>query len=276
MKQNMNSHLSRWLIAVLLLPPILLALFADNMLFFLFLMLAIGGLTWWEFAQHLFGAERRGLFILSLVGWCAVALGAFFYGLDGQQIGLIVALGLGAGYTLWALEKQSGPATINLLSRFALGHLYLSFFLSFFLLLKKMDQGAFWILYALLVTIAADTFAFYVGSKLKGPKLYPKASPNKTISGLLGGILGAMLVSAVALSFLPSEASLKGMIFLGFILGVWGALGDLFESSIKRCLEIKDTSTILMGHGGFWDRLDSLMFNLPPVYIYVSLWILAP
>ena len=265
-KQQLGgSHASRWLVALALLPPVIYAALADEYLYFFIVMLLIGGATWWEYSFNLFGAERTGLLALALTGWLAVASGAYFYGPSGQSIGLVLALALGAGYTMWALERETGPVLLNILGRFALGQLYLSFLMSFFLLLKKTSGGGQWLMYVLVVTVAADTAAFYVGTKLKGPKLCPKISPNKTVSGLLGGAVAAMIVSLICSAFLQASALALGL--LGLFLGFWGAGGDLFESAIKRALNIKDTSSLLMGHGGFWDRLDSLLFNIVPVYI---------
>ena len=267
--QRLDGHLSRWIIAAILLPPVVYSMWADEYMFFFFLILVIGGLTWWEFSRLLFGPGRLDLFFLALVGWLAVAVGAF-YGPTQQSLGLVLALALGSGYTMWSLDRESGPVVLNLLSRFALGHIYLSFLLSFFILLKKTDSGGLWLIYVLVATAAADTAAFYVGRRLKGPRLWPKISPHKTVSGLLGGVAACVLVSAIFAYFLPS--SFSSLVLLGFFLALWGAMGDLFESAIKRALDIKDSSRFLLGHGGFWDRLDSLLFNAVPVYAMVELF----
>ena len=267
--QRLGGHLSRWLVALILLPPVVYSMWADEYLFFFLLILVIGGLTWWEFSRLLFGPGRLDLFFLALTGWLAVAFGAFSYGPTGQSLGLVLALALGSGYTMWSLDRESGPVVLNLLSRFALGQVYLSFLMSFFILLKKTDSGGLWLIYVLVATAAADTAAFYVGRRFKGPKLWPKISPHKTISGLLGGVAASVLVSAFFAYFLAPAFSV--LVFLGFFLALWGALGDLFESAIKRALDIKDSSRFLLGHGGFWDRLDSLLFNIVPVYALVDL-----
>lgn len=267
--QRLGAHLSRWLVAVILLPPVVYSMWADDYLFFFLLILVIGGLTWWEFSRLLFGPGRLDLLILALAGWLAVAFGAFWYGPTGQALGLALALALGSVYTMWSLDRESGPVVLNLLSRFILGQVYLSFLLSFSILLKKADSGGLWLIYVLVLTSAADTAAYYVGRRFKGPKLWPKISPNKTFSGLLGGVTAAGLTSALFASFLPSPLTI--LVLLGLFLGLWGALGDLFESAIKRALDTKDSSHLLLGHGGFWDRLDSLLFNLVPVYALVDL-----
>ena len=265
LSRRLSGHLSRWLVAIVLLPPILYAMWTEEYLVFFGLILVIGGLTWWEFSRILFGAGRHDLLALALAGWAAVAGGAFWYGPPGQSLGLALALALGAGYTMWALGRETGPVVLNLLGRFTLGQLYVSFLMSFFLLLKKSDSGGLWLIYALAVTAAADTAAYYVGRRLQGPKLWPKISPSKTISGLLGGAAAAVLVSAAFTTFLPP--TFPTMALMGLFLGLWGVMGDLFESAVKRALDIKDSSNFLMGHGGFWDRLDSLLFNVVPVYV---------
>lgn len=264
-KQRLGEDGSRWLVAAILLPIVVFGMVTEEYTYFFIIVLLAGGIAWWEFSRNLFGADRTGLMFLALAGWVAVATGAFFFGPQGQSLGLVTALALGAGYCMWALERESGPVLLNLLGRFALGHLYLSFLMSFFLLLKKADSGGLWLIYTLVATIAADTGAYYAGRKFKGRKLAPKISPNKTVSGLLGGAALAMIVSGVFSIFMP--AGLLTLLALGLFLGFWGAGGDLFESAIKRAVEIKDSSRILLGHGGFWDRLDSLLFNVVPVYI---------
>lgn len=266
-KDRLGSHGSRWVAGIALLLVTIFPILSEQYIFFYILMLTLGGLCWWEYSINLFGSERTGLMALALAGWLIVASGAYFFGPSGQSLGLVAALALGAGYSMWALEKESGPVLLNLLGRYTLGHLYLSFLMSFFLLLKKTDAGKQWLIYAIVVTIAADIAAYYVGSRLKGPKLCPKISPNKTVSGLLGGAVASMLISIVSVAYLPAEASKLIMCLAGLFLGFWGAMGDLFESTIKRALDIKDTSTLLLGHGGFLDRFDSLLFNIVPVYV---------
>jgi phosphatidate cytidylyltransferase len=173
------------------------------------------------------------------------------------------------------LPPNPDTVSLNLLSRYALGHLYLSFFMSFILLLKTMDGGPRLVFFVILVTALADTGAIYAGKKIQGPKLFTKVSPKKTISGLLGGCVLAMLGGGLSKLYLSDEYSVLELVLLALFLSLWGALGDLFESAIKRALGIKDTSGFLLGHGGFWDRLDSLLFNIPVFYFYLA-YKLAP
>jgi phosphatidate cytidylyltransferase len=262
-------------VALILLLPTLFCVFYPNKIYLLALVAAVGSLAWREFFVNLLGRERRTLFALALAGLYATLAGAAFFGSDGQNLGLIVALSLGAGYFLHTLSPQQDRISVNLISRYALGHLYLTFCLSFIMLIKQFEHGAQWLLFVLLVTAVSDTGAYYVGSMLQGPKLAPVLSPKKTISGLMGGCLAAAAAAGLSKYYLPPGLSWRGLAALGLFLGLWGAFGDLFESAFKRAMGIKDTSRILGGHGGFWDRLDSLLFNFPPVYFCVY-WLTQP
>lgn len=127
----------------------------------------------------------------------------------------------------------------------------------------------------LVVPILGDTLAYFVGSKVRGPKLCPAISPNKTISGaiagLVGSVLGAVLVGAAAYAFSPqvAERAIPGwwtILGIGLAGGVASQMGDLFASLIKRHAGIKDFSNLFPGHGGMMDRLDSIMFMALVIY----------
>ncbi|MDE7396069.1 MAG: phosphatidate cytidylyltransferase [Clostridiales bacterium] len=142
------------------------------------------------------------------------------------------------------------------------------------------------ILLVFIVSCLTDTFAYLVGSMLKGPKLCPKISPKKTVSGaiggLLGGIGGAMIVFAFAkFGILKTElfVSSTGMnvlhfVLLGFFGSVFNQIGDLVASYIKRKCGIKDYGTLLPGHGGVRDRVDGMMLNAVLVYCYLVFFLL--
>lgn len=120
-------------------------------------------------------------------------------------------------------------------------------------------QGPRWILMLFAATWAADICAFLVGNALKGPKLWPRFSPNKTWTGFFGGLAGAMLASmAVAASIM--RLSLAGAALIGLAGGLATMAGDLWESMLKRRFGVKDSGDLIPGHGGLLDRVDGLMF----------------
>lgn len=117
-----------------------------------------------------------------------------------------------------------------------------------------------WTLLLFAVTWFADSAAFLVGSVLKGPKLWPRVSPNKTWSGFLGGLAGAT-AAAMALNYvLPTGLSPAGAAVVGLVGGVATMGGDLLESMLKRRFGVKDSGDLIPGHGGLLDRVDGLMF----------------
>ena len=132
------------------------------------------------------------------------------------------------------------------------------------------------------IPCVGDIFALYVGSTLRGPKLCPAVSPNKTISGAVGGLIGSLisslLVGLMAWVFaVNSRAVLPSWgdyVLLGLIGGAVGQIGDLFASLIKRHCGIKDFSNLFPGHGGMLDRLDSVIFMAIIVFCYRMLNVL--
>ena len=132
-----------------------------------------------------------------------------------------------------------------------------------------------------------DTFAFFVGSLLKGKKLCPKISPNKTISGAIGGLIGGTVGGVVlyfismtavgewlgmgALTSVQSVSNCINFICMGLVCSFATQAGDLFASYIKRMVGIKDYSNLLPGHGGIMDRIDGLLLGGVVVFLYTSI-----
>ena len=123
------------------------------------------------------------------------------------------------------------------------------------------------------ITPCADTFAYFVGSIVKGKKLCPNISPNKTVSGFIGGLIGGMIASLLVYFIFTEKGAIFNSVFLevllfagaGIACALLTAYGDLVESVIKRKLGIKDMGKILPGHGGMSDRIDGLTFAAPVI-----------
>lgn len=116
----------------------------------------------------------------------------------------------------------------------------------------------------------SDSFAYVIGSLIGKTKLYEKISPNKTVEGALGGLVGACVASLIISKYIPVLTTISWLI-IALIVVVFGLLGDLTESKFKREAKVKDSSNFIPGHGGFLDRLDSLIFAVPFVYVYLHL-----
>lgn len=124
----------------------------------------------------------------------------------------------------------------------------------------SMTTGVSWMLLLFVITWAADIFAFLVGSALKGPKLWPRISPNKTWSGFVGGLLGAMGSAWVFTVLTRMDLSWYSALLVGLLGGLATMAGDLWESMLKRRFGVKDSGDLIPGHGGLLDRVDGLLF----------------
>jgi phosphatidate cytidylyltransferase len=134
-----------------------------------------------------------------------------------------------------------------------------------------------WLMIALGVSWAGDTAAMYVGKAIGKNKLAPRVSPGKTQEGATASILAGALTAVVYAYFLMPGTSLVVALVVGAIGNIAGQLGDLAESAFKRGAGMKDSGTMLPGHGGWLDRIDSSLFSVPAVYatLLVSRWIAA-
>lgn len=135
-------------------------------------------------------------------------------------------------------------------------------------MLGAFDFGAAMIWVMFIGTWASDTFAYFVGSAIGSHKLCPSISPNKTIEGFLGSVVGTT-ASVYGLSLFFGLPGME-MAILGFVISLLATLGDLVESVAKRYTGIKDSGNIIPGHGGVWDRFDSVLFTAPLVYYFVQ------
>lgn len=135
---------------------------------------------------------------------------------------------------------------------------------------KTLNEAQHTMIALLSIIWASDSFAFLAGKTMGKHKLFPSVSPKKTIEGFLGGLLGAVFIGY--LFSLYSQKSLIVWIILSVILVILGTIGDLVESKFKRMAKKKDSGTILPGHGGLLDRLDSLIFVSPFAYLVLQIF----
>lgn len=123
-----------------------------------------------------------------------------------------------------------------------------------------------------LIVMGADVGGYYFGKYLGRFKLIPKVSPNKTWEGVIGGLILSSAFAAIASKTFFPELPLQFSIPLALVMSVVGLFGDLAESAMKRGSDTKDAASILPGHGGFLDRLDSLLFNAPLLYYFAKIF----
>jgi len=129
-----------------------------------------------------------------------------------------------------------------------------------------------WVMLAFLIIWVGDTTAYFGGRSIGGPKLYPKVSPGKTMSGAVTGLAGSVGAAFLAGAWFMPALTTTDAVLLGIGAGALGQMGDLTESLIKRSAGVKESGGIFPGHGGLLDRIDALIFATPLIYWY-ALWV---
>ena len=186
-------------------------------------------------------------------------------------IKLLLALSLsGSVQLLLNLLFKRNKYPINSIQKFDICVRYLLFSFTFLILLPFVngvyEQSV--ILTLIILIWVNDSFAFFVGKNLGKRKLFESVSPKKTVEGFFGGVLFS-LITAFILSYFCDFLSLTNLIVISLIAAILGTAGDLVESKFKRQANTKDSGNIMPGHGGILDRLDSLLFVAPFVYLYI-------
>jgi phosphatidate cytidylyltransferase len=261
----MTNFVSRLVVAAVGLPLVLGMLWLGG--WWLFTLLAVAACV----GVHEFVTTARPLRPLApaVYGGVLLALvGARTSGIVWLLAGFLATFVL--AFVLHALSSTRAPTTAALGSTI-LGSAWIGLGLGFLLLLREMhDHGRLIAFTVVLAAWAAATFAYFGGRLLGRHKLAPRLSPGKSWEGLLIGAVAGVFVAFIALYDTRDRyLAIWQAVLLGVVLVVAELIGDLFESSLKRDLEVKDTGRLLGGHGGMLDRIDGLLFAAPAAYFLV-------
>jgi phosphatidate cytidylyltransferase len=256
---------SRVLIAAALLPLVVGLVYLGG--WWLFGLALVGGLL----ALHelyLLARELRPLVLAGYLGFAASLLGAELGGAPWLAGGLLVTLA--CSFVVFGLSDVRPSATAAF-GVTLLGVVWVGGGLGALLLVRDLPENGFWALIATLFTVfAADTAAFVAGRAFGRHRLAPVISPGKTWEGLVAGFLAAMGTALVILyQDRDRFLSVPELLALGAAIAFASVLGDLFESAVKRDLQVKDSGRLLGGHGGMLDRIDSLLWAGPAAYFVV-------
>lgn len=244
---NKKSLLIRTLSAIVMIPIPLLAIYFGYPYINL-LIIAAGCVVAWEY-EHIL-TSKTGIFsTLISVLVCLTSLLVDINAIIGSI--LIIAL------FIYQKAKKADEKHAKLL---AIGAVYIAIGVASIVWLHRLT-GMWTVLWLFFVVWATDIGGFFVGCSLRGPKLAPKISPKKTWSGLLGGMLLASLVGYGYSTYMGLNVT--NYIIASSILAVVAQIGDLFESYVKRLNDVKDSSHIIPGHGGLFDRVDGLILAAP-------------
>ncbi|MEV4683726.1 phosphatidate cytidylyltransferase [Streptomyces kurssanovii] len=224
----------------------------------------------WELTSRL--EERKQIkapLVPLAVGGAAMVVAGYVRGAEGAWVAMaLTALAV----LVWRMtERPEGylkDVTAGVFAAF-----YVPFLATFVALMLTADDGPERVLTFLLLTVVSDTGAYAVGWRFGKHKLAPRISPGKTREGLLGAVSFAMAAGALCMQFLIDDGTWWQGLLLGLAVAVSATLGDLGESMIKRDLGIKDMGTLLPGHGGIMDRLDSLLPTAPVVWLLLVVFV---
>ncbi|MFE1311620.1 phosphatidate cytidylyltransferase [Streptomyces sp. NPDC058755] len=224
----------------------------------------------WELTSRL--QERKAIkapLVPLALGGAAMVVAGYVRGAEGAWVAMaLTALAV----LVWRMtEPPEGylkDVTAGVFAAF-----YVPFLATFVAMMLTADDGPWRVLTFLLLTVVSDTGAYAVGWRFGKNKLAPRISPGKTREGLLGAVLFAMVAGALCMQFLIDDGSWWQGLLLGLAVAASATLGDLGESMIKRDLGIKDMGTLLPGHGGIMDRLDSLLPTAPVVWLLLVLFV---
>lgn len=263
----------RVITAIILIPLVLGLIIQSNTFLFSLVSAAFFALGAWEWANlcHFPAKWQKGAYVVLFL--LAIGISLHLPTLLVLTIGSLFWLGplywvltfKGTPSALW--QKKSFMAVVGLIPLTTAWYALID--------LHRQPFGAQWIILLLLIVWAADTFAYFVGRQLGTQALSPLISPKKTYEGFWGGLIGALGTALLSFGFMqwPGFAQTKApllnaaflplWLILALMIFLWSVLGDLFESFIKRLAKVKDSGTLLPGHGGVLDRIDSLLAALP-------------
>ncbi len=174
---------------------------------------------------------------------------------------------------LWRYRQPVQDRAFALMAE-VLGTLYFALFLYPAIPLRfdyGNEAGMHWTLLLLIVICTGDTAALVFGKTMGKTAFAPVLSPQKTYEGAVGGLLAGVVAAIAAQQFLFRDLPFRHVVSISILIGIFGQLGDLAESMLKRAARIKDSSRLIPGHGGALDRVDSLLFAVPVLYVYLSL-----
>ena len=260
-----TAPLKRVATAVVAIPVFVWLVLRGPEWLFVLVVLAVSAAAAWELArmfEHA-GAPTYGWFGVAVT----VAVTASFSTAASPAI-LALAIAAVVSVPVWFRRR---PITVEPVAFTLLAVLYVGWFLGHAILLHRLVDGPALVLFLVGVTWIGETGAYAVGSTIGRHKLAPLISPNKTIEGAIAQFVLSVLGGLALAVWLLPEWPRAGAAGAGAVLGVVGQVGDLAESAMKRSVGVKDTSSLVPGHGGLLDRMDSLLFNAPILYYYVTL-----
>lgn len=269
---SVNNTRERIAVAVVTIPFILFICYLGGLYFLIFALL-IGLFSFYEFTKM---AKRKGGNTLLYPGLIVIALvifNSFIQIIDFFHLIILSVIVL----SVIELYRDNGSAISNLSTTF-LGIFYIGLFASSLVGIREFFnddlKGGYLIISILVIIWICDSAAFFGGVKFGKHRLFLRVSPKKSWEGAIFGFVFAILTAIAAKYILLGFLSWVDVIFIGVVIGTVGQIGDLIESLFKRDSGIKDSSDLIPGHGGIFDRFDSLLASSPIVFVYLNYFVL--
>ena len=262
----MTPHMKRWITGIIAIPILfgIIAYGGKEAFAVLIIVASLAGMQ--EYNRMAFGQglslEKMETLIIALL----ILLTSFYVNLPLLLAVLTFAVMTVLILNLLRIRKQG--LDMSHAGRVILGILYIPLLMAHFILIRQTQSGVLWIFFILVMAFAGDTAAYYIGRRFGKRKLLPEVSPGKTVEGTIGLVAGSIAGCLLFKLFFFPMLPVAHAAVLGLVGSVTGQLGDLCESALKRAAGVKDSGTLLPGHGGILDRLDCLMFITPFVYYY--------
>lgn len=270
-KGGINNLLLRVITAALLAPLVFYLTWKGGIAYELMVLAAIGAALF-EYLSMVEGRSSPVAFALTWAAGLGLAVASTTELFHSHAWALLVP-GVMLLLLVHLLVPGQKPASFERAALAVAGVFYAGALPACLLHLRMVEQGWALVFLAMMITWGSDTAAYFTGRSLGKHKLHPTVSPGKTWEGAIGGLAGAVLASLLAwATFLPRIGWLHA-ILVALMAGVLAQLGDLVESLLKRNMSVKDSGRLLPGHGGMLDRIDALMFAVPAVWIYVTIFL---
>jgi len=253
--------------AVVILPGILLLIHLGGIFTTMLAAIAMG-ICLWEFFSMAKTFKLQWLKVFFIV--VGIILGIVFSRPYMEPYYLAVILGmLLLVMTLFMLLDQEIDGAISRAALTFMSLFYVAFLLSFVVRLRELEHGNLLVYLSFILVWGNDTCAYFSGRSLGKHKIFPRVSPGKSWEGAIGGLFGSFLGAIFSkYIFLGHLVTITDCVILAVLVSIAGPVGDFCESLIKRSFGVKDSGTILPGHGGLLDRVDAFIFVVPLLYFY--------
>jgi phosphatidate cytidylyltransferase len=266
---SISNTAVRIIVSAIAIPAIVVVSYLGSFYFFVFV-LAIAVVSFYEFCLFVRKKEIEANLFLGILSVILLITNSFRNFIDFYALLILVVIIL----TIVELFRNKGSAIINL-GPTLIGILYIGLFASALVSIREYYpveyvRGGLLILSVLFSIWICDSAAFFGGTALGKHKMFPRVSPKKSWEGAVFGLLFAVVAMISSKAVFLDFISWKDAILIGLIIGIVGQVGDLIESLFKRDAGVKDSSDLIPGHGGVFDRFDSLLYTATVVFLYIK------